>query len=224
MNKSELIDRMLEYMIDEGRDDPEDYFDLEPIDLDYAKTMVEDYRKLEDECDLTDDERIGHLVTPELMMEVFNCLVRANKFEVRTRRLAEWLTKNECVCEYDNYFSDDRDPDRRRVLPTDFLADNFPFRFDNDDKSEPTPLDLVEIGMNSKHTFHSGHEYCYYDDDKRQLFSTNTPFADGIINADAFARFILLDAEAFGYMFDHIIDSEDIHHILGCTKEEFINE
>ena len=78
--------------------------------------------------------------------------------------------------------------------------------------------------MNSRKTFDPQDEYCWYDADLMTLHSTSNPFTDGLLDADAFARFILLDAETFGYMFDNIIDDEDAKHILGCTKEEYINE
>ena len=82
---------------------------------------------------------------------------------------------------------------------------------------------LIKIGQNSPH-FDFNSDYCWFDKDKFQLHSTNHPFREGVLDAEAFARFILLDAEAFGYMFDGIIPEEDIPYILGCTKEEYINE
>lgn len=220
MTKAELIDRMMDYLIDEGRDCPEDYLDLQPIDLEYAKVMVHDFHTFEDECDLDEDERIAHLVTPELMMEVYNCVIRAKKFEARTERLADWIKENDPFCEYVNYYLPAHE-DAIDLCPVDFLSDTdgFPFL-----KDEPSPLDLLCIGMNSRKTFDPQDEYCWFDAELLTMHSTNHPFSDGTLDAEAFAQFILLDKETFEYMFDGIVDDENAEYILGCTKEEYSHE
>ena len=221
MTKAELFERIIDCMTDEGRDDPEDYLNLKPIDLDYAKTMIDDFRTFEDECDLDDDERIAHLITPELMMEVNNCLIRAKKFEARVERLAEWIEDNEPVCEYVNYYRPVH-PDAVEVYPTDFIWDEFPFDL-IDDLSKHNPFMLIRIGKSSP-DFRETDEYCWFEKEKFRLHSTNHPFRDGVLDAEAFARFIMLDKETFDYMFDGIIDDDDAEYILGCKREEYDNE
>lgn len=219
MTKDEIFYRLYDYLVDEGRDDPEEYLDLDLIDLDYAKVMLNDIRTFEDECDLEDDERLVPFLTPELVMELYNNLIRAKKFEARTERLADWIKENNPVCEYCNYYLPEHE-DAKDVMPIDFLSDTDGFPFIED----ASPLDLLCIGMNSRRTFDPQDEYCWFDSDTMTMHSTDRPFGDGVLDAEDFAKFILLDAECFGYMFDHIIDDEDIPHILGCTKEEYINE
>ena len=219
MTKAELISRIVDAMVDPWTDNPEDYLDSEPVDIEYAKVMLKDLRDNEDAADLEQDERLPDCVTPEIVMEAYNCLIRAKKFEARTQRLAEWIRENDPVCEYANYYVPEHD-DAYDLFPIDFLDDNDGYHFTDD----ATPLEILQIGINSKDTFNPNHEYCWYDKEKNQLFSCDEPFCEGVLDAEAFARFILLDAETFGYMFDNIIDDEDATYILGCTKEEYINE
>lgn len=219
MTKAELIERTVDAMIDPWTDDPEDYLDAQPIfDTEEAQDMLNDLHAYDD--DLEPDEILPAEVTPEIVMEAYNCLIRARKFEARTARLAEFITDNDCVCEYANYYSPVHD-DAIDLVPTEYIWEEFPF--DMKDDMLPNPLTLIELGQRSPE-FNPNDEYCWYDKEKNQLFSSDEPFRDGTLDAEAFARFILLDAEAFGYMFDHIIDDEDALHILGCTKEEYINE
>lgn len=220
MTKAEIFYRLYDYLVDEGRDDPEEYLDLDLIDLDYAKVMLNDIRTFEDECDLEDDERLVPFLTPELVMEAYNCIIRAKKFEARTGRLADWIKENDPVCEYCNYYLPAHE-DAIDLCPVDFLSDTdgFPFL-----KDEPSPLDLLCIGMNSRKTFDPQDEYCWFDADTLTMHSTNAPFADGVLDAEAFSQFILLDKETLEYMLDGIIDDEDAQYILGCTKEEYAHE
>ena len=219
MTKAELIERIVDAMIDPWTDNPEDYLDATPTDLEYAKVMLRDICDNEDAAELEPDERLPEEVTPALVMEAYNCLIRARKHEARVSRLADWIRENDPVCEYVNYYLPEN-PDVIDLVPIDFLTDTDGFPFIED----ASPLDLLCIGMNSRKTFNPQDEYCWFDPDTMTIHSTDEPFCDGTLDADAFARFILLDAETFGYMFDNIIDDEDIPNILGCTKEEYINE
>ena len=153
-------------------------------------------------------------------MEAYNCLIRARKFESRASRLADWIADNDSVCEYANYYLPVND-DAIDVFPTDFLSDMDASKLING--TGMTTLELIKLGQNSP-DFNPDDEYCWYDNEANKLHSSNEPFRDGTLDADAFARFVLLDVEAFDYMFDGVIDDEDIHNILGCTKEEYINE
>ena len=221
MTKAELIERIVDALIDPWTDNAEDYLDAEPIfDTEQAKDMLYDIRELESSADLEDDERLPEDVTPELVMEAYNCLIRARKFEARTERLAEWIKENDPVCEYCNYYLPAHE-NAIDLCPVDFLSDTdgFPFL-----EEEPSPLDLLCIGMNSRKTFDPQDEYCWFDANLMTMHSTNHPFRDGVLDAEAFARFILLDSETLEYMLDGIIDDEDAEYILGCTKEEYIHE
>lgn len=220
MTKAELIERITDALVDPWTDNPEDYLDAEPTDLEYAKVMLRDIRDNEDAADLEPEERLPAEVTPALVMEAYNCLIRAKKFEVRTERLAEWIADNDCVCEYVNYYLPEHD-DAIDLFPVDFLADTDASKLIKGEGM--STLELIELGQRSPE-FNPNHEYCWYDEEHNQLRSSNEPFRDGTLDAEAFARFVLLDAEAFGYMFDGVIDGEDIPYILGCTKEEYINE
>lgn len=220
MTKAELIERIVDAMIDPWTDNPEDYLYATPIDIYGAEDLLDQIRSDEDDMDLEPEERMPEEATPELVMTAYNCLIRARKYEARVARLAEFITDNECVCEYANYYYPEH-ADAIDLIPTEFIRGQFPFEMK--DGMLPNPLVLIELGQRSP-KFNPNNEFCWYDKEKNQLFSSDEPFHDGILDAEAFARFIMGDAEAFGYMFDHIIDDEDARHILGCTKEAFINE
>lgn len=217
MNKAELIERIVNCMIDPWTDAPEDYLYATPIDRYGAIDLIAQIRDDEESCELEPDECLPKEATPELVMEAFNCLIRARKYEARVARLANWITENECVCEYVNYYDDSG------LLPVDFLDDDYMQYFAPEGKRYYAK-DILRIGMNSVNTFRLTDEYCWLDKDNMQLHSTNRPFRDGILDAEGFARHIMLDCETFCYMFDHIIDDDDAHYILGCTKEAYLNE
>ena len=219
MTKAELINRTIDAMIDPWTDCPEDYEDATLIDIHEATDLLVQIRDDEDKMELEPEDRLPEEADARIVMEAFNCHVRHMKFELRVSRLADWIKDNECVCEYSNYYLPEHE-DAIDVVPVDFLSDTdgFPF-MDN-----ASPADILCIGMNSRKTFDPQEEFCWFDSDTMTIHSTSHPFRDGVLDAEDFARFILLDAECFGYMFDDIIDDEDAEYILGCTKEEYINE
>lgn len=219
MTKAELIERTIDAMTDPWTECPEDYLCSTSIDLHEATDLLDQIRSDEQDMDLEPDEQLPQEVTPEIVMEAYNCHVRAMKFEARTERLADWIKENNPVCEYCNYYLPEHE-DAKDVIPIDFLSDTDGFPFIED----ASPLDLLCIGMNSRRTFDPQDEYCWFDSDTMTMHSTDRPFGDDVLDAEDFAKFILLDAECFGYMFDHIIDDEDAKRILGCTKEEYIHE
>ena len=219
MTKAELIQMAINEMVDPWTDCPEDYEDATLIDIYQATDLLCEIHHDEQAMELEPEERLPDAVNANIIMEAFNCHVRHMKFELRVERLADWIKENDPVCEYSNYYL----PEHKNAIdlvPVDFLWENFPF--DIGDRT-PNPLFLIDLAKRSPN-FAPSNEYCWFDKEKDQLFSTNHPFRDGILDAEAFARFILLDAECFGYMFDDIIDDEDAKYILGCTKEEYINE
>lgn len=218
MTKAELIERIVDALIDPWTDDPNDYLNATTIDIEYAKVMLKDLRDNEDDADLEQDERLPEEVTPELVMIAYNCLIRARKNEARVNRLAEFITGNEMVCEYDNYYLPEHN-DSIDMCPVDFLTDCFPF-IDNDH-----PLNLILIGMNSHHTFNKEHEFCWFDSKNNILHSTDHPFGDGILDAKAFAEYIMSDEghECFDYITEDMTD-DDFQYVFGCTREEMKNE
>ena len=219
MTKAELITHIIDHITDPWTECPEDYRYADLIDLDTAADVLKQYREDEEEFDAED--RMSDEVTPELMMEAYNCNVRYQKHELCVSRLAEWLTDNEVVCEYDQY-KDDYLDDPLVVVPVDFLFDDgFPFPMIDD--SYANPLFLIELGRRSPE-FNPNREYCWYDRTKDQLFSSDRPFHDGVIDAEKFARFIIDDSDVLDYFVNCLIDDNDIKHIFGCTKEELTHE
>lgn len=221
MSKAELIEKIIDAMIDPWTDDPEEYLDATPIDLEYAHVMLKDLRDNEDAADLEPEERLPEEVTPELVMLAFNCLIRARKHEARVHRLAEYITDNEMVCEYDNYYFPTLE-DGIDMVPVDFLTDTDGFPFMDD----ASPLDILCIGMNSRKTFDPQDEFCWFDSFTLTIHSTSHPFGDGVLNAEAFAEYAMSDEgqDCFDYITTEIMDDDDFKSVFGCTKEEYANE
>jgi hypothetical protein len=218
MTKAELIERIVDTLNDMSSECPCDFLYMTPITLDEAKMYLEEERAMERDNDFTPDECLPEEVTPELYMEAENCFIRYMQFEARVERLAEFLTDNNCVCEYATYYDGD---DYIDFFPVDWLKDS-----DNIVRflSNASPLEVMQIGINSRVTFNPNHEFCWYDADNKILHSTDNPFRDGIANAEAFARAILSDTEASDYIINDIMSDEDAREVLGCTKEEFFHE
>ena len=222
MMKAELIEKIVDAMIDPWTDCPEDYLNATPIDLEYAHVMLKDLRDNEDAADLEPDECLPEDVTPELVMLAFNCLIRARKHEARVQRLAEYITDNEMVCEYDNYYLPEHD-DAIDMIPVDFLTDG-----DGLDSfiADTSPLNILMLGINSQHTFNPKNEFCWFDKEQNVLRSTDHPFGDGILDAKAFAEYIMSDEgqDCFDYIMDDIMDDDEFKSVFGCTREEYANE
>ena len=221
MSKAELIEKIIDAMIDPWTDDPEEYLDATPIDLEYAHVMLKDLRDNEDAADLEPEERLPEEVTPELVMLAYNCLIRARKHEARVHRLAEFITDNEMVCEYDNYYL----PELKNgidMIPVDFLANSDCFPFD----CNTSVLEIVLTGANSKDTFNPKHEFCWFDKEKNILHSTDHPFGDGVLDAEAFAEYAMSDEgqDCFDYITNDIMDDDEFKSVFGCTREEYANE
>ena len=205
MERNEIISRIAEAMVDPWNPIT-DYRDLEPVTVKYAGEILSDMRKDEMSAELEPDERLPEETTPEMVQEVMNCIIRWSKHQYRVERLAGWLKENENVCFYDQF----RRAEDREVIPVDFLynTDTFPFAIPENYK--PDVAMLISIGQQSPE-FSSDHEYCWFDAERWQLFSSNTPYADGIINADDFADYIISTA------------SPEMIEELSCQmdKEEF---
>lgn len=221
MSKAELIEKIVDAMIDPWTDDPEEYLDATPIDLEYAHVMLKDLRDNEDAADLEPDERLPEEVTPELVMLAYNCLIRARKHEARVHRLAEFITDNEMVCEYANYYL----PELKNgidMIPVDFLTDTDGFPFMDD----ASPLDILCIGMNSRKTFDPQDEFCWFDSSTLTIHSTSHPFGDGVLDAEAFAEYAMSDEgqDCFDYITNDIMDDDEFKSVFGCTREEYAKE
>lgn len=215
MTKYEMALKLTDRLIDPWTDCPEDYEDSEPIDLEYAKHLLEDL--LRDDEDVDDpDYCVPEGTTPELLMEVYNCIIRDRQHQLHVSRLAEFIKDNECVCEYYNYF-----PNALEIIPVDFLYnDTFPFGMDNTE--DPDHINMLRIGMKSVNTFSFSDEFCWFDKTLGILHSSNTPFADDVISAEEFAEYILDPdgKDCLDYFLDSIIDEDEIQSIFGCSENE----
>lgn len=209
MTKAELIERIIDRITDPWTESCEDYADAELIDLATAAELLAQCVK-EDEVDLEPEERLPAEVTPALMMEAYNCNVRMNKFDLRVKRLAEYIEKYECVCEYVNCYVPAH-PDALDIHPVDCLWEHFPFKMIDDEY--PNPLWLIQLGQRSPY-FNANHEFCWYDRDKNQLFSSDSPFSEGILDAEEVARYILLDTDSLGEFLNYL-DEDEIKYIFG---------
>ena len=218
MTKAELIECTIDAITDPWNDCAEDYLYVDLIDsVEEAAGYLAELRRDQDGMGLNDDEKIPAEVTPALYMEAYNCLVRARKHEARIQRLAEYITNNEMVCEYDNYYLPEH-KDAIHIVPVDFLFEDFVFDIGD---LTPNPFFLIELGQRSSE-FNFNNLYCWYDKKKNQLFSTDTPFHDGILDAKAFAEYILSDEgqDCLDYFTECIMDAEDFRKVFGYEKEE----
>lgn len=212
MNKIELTERIMDAIIDPWTMDVSDMYESDLLTIEQATGYLAELRRDEESAELEEDERLPKEVTPELYMEVYNCMVRSARHEQTIRLMADYLTDNECVCEYDCYYTA-AVPDAVRVLPCDFIEERFPFNTEHG--NEPDAYELIMIGKNSAATFDPEDEYCWFDTENGQLFSTDTPFKDGVIDAYEVARYMLEDNPEFlEYMKDSIMDDDDLNRVF----------
>ena len=210
MNKAELIERIIDEFTCMGSECAEDTAYAKPITLPEAKIYLAELRENEME-NLEPDERLPEEVTPELYMEAFNCYLRKCRYDVTLDRLAEFFTLREMVDtyhEFDGQYYSDTD---KYVVPTDWLTENMEFPFIT--QYDLTMLDLIRLGHNSP-DFDYQKDYCWYDYDAKQLHSTDTPFADGLIDGRAFAEWILADKVRTKYIQDLCMVNIDIDYIF----------
>ena len=209
MNKAELIERIIDEFTCMGSEDPEDTAYAKPMALKEAKDYLAELRSWQD-VDLAPEERLPAEVTPELYMEAFNCYLRKCRHDVTLNRLTEFFTLHETVDtyhEFDGKYHSDTD---KVVYPTDWLTENMEFPFTPYDL---TMLDLIRLGKHSP-DFDPAKDYCWYDAENFQLHSTDTPFADKLIDARAFAEWILSDSRLIKYVQDYCMINTDIDYIF----------
>lgn len=221
MTKAELTERIIDRITDPWTESPEDYEYADLLDPDSAKDVLKQYREDDVNEGWDEDDRMPDEVTPELFMEVYNCNVRKNRHELQVKRLAAWLTDAEDVCDYDNFRTEYLD-DSIDICPTDFLTDST-FPFDTGTNDDLSIIDILDIGARSKHTFNPNHEFCWYDSTKMQLYSSNTPFADGVIDAVSMARYAI-DEPNHDCLRDILssMPPESVQYIFGCTEDELM--
>lgn len=216
MNKEELIERIIDTFTDMGSEDPADTAYAGTITLEEARTYLAERRAMET-SDLEPDERLPEEITPELYMEAFNCYVRRCRYEVTRDRLAEFITLHELVDLYNEFQGKYEHESDKLVYPTDFLMEHMEFPFTS---FEFTMLDLIQLGQHSP-DFDANKDYCWYEiknEDpacvENELHSTDTPFADGLIDAKSFAEWILGHPGRVQYTQDWCMVNTDIDYIF----------
>lgn len=188
MTKAELIERIIDTFTDMGSEDPGDTALCNPIMLDEATLYLGEYRRTERE-NFKPSEWLPAEVTPELYMEAYNCYIQKCKYDVTAERLAEYIADGELIYTFNEFIGEYHNESDKLVYPTDFLNEDIEFPFTEYDL---TMLDLINIGQNSP-DFDMSDDYCWFDNKNNQMHSTDTPFADGLIDATAFAKWILED-------------------------------
>lgn len=209
MKKEELIERIIDTFTDMGSEDPEDTAYADELTLPEARTYLSELRANE-KSNLEPNEWLPAEVTPELYMEAFNCYLRRCRYDVTLTRLTEFIEYGELVDAYHEYDGQYVSNTDKIVYPTDFLTERIEFPFTCDDL---TMFDLIIIGQNST-DFNPNERFCWYDITNNQLHSTNTPFEDGLINARAFAEWILADENRVQYIKDWYMDNTDIDYVF----------
>ena len=217
MKKEEIISALLFRMSDPCvGDDEEAIADLDYLDLDEASAYLEEARK-EDEEIGDKDYCVPAEATPELYMEAYKCRIRLAVFNMQVKRLAEWFIENDEVALYDNYRLDygENNPE---VLPIEFMDNydnvgDFPFGLGNH-LNVADVIELIGIGRNSAATFRFTDTYFWYDAENKILHSTNHPYADGTIDAVAFAKYILMDEELCHFFFESYPTKKETKYIL----------
>ena len=132
--------------------------------------------------------------------------IRRCRYNDTLNRLTEFITLSENLDVYLEFQEDYESETDRLVYPVEWLMEDMDFPFTDYGLSM---LDLIRLGQHSP-KFNPDDKYCWYDPDKG-LFSTNTPFADGLIDAKALARWILekplrIQRIRNGYMINTDID------------------
>lgn len=211
MNKAELIERIIDTFTCMGSEDPEDTAYANEITIDEAEVYLNELRANERD-NLEPDEWLPAEVTPALYMEAFNCYLHKCRYDVTVLRLSGFISLHENVDICDlcrdtyNYLS----PTDTLIYPTDWLTENMEFPFTSEDLSM---LELITLGQNSP-DFKADSEYCWYDSKNKQLHSTDTPYADGLIDADALTEFILSDKDLQQEVIDTYMVNTDIDYIF----------
>lgn len=208
----EMMKKIQDRLIDPWTDDCEDYEDSTPIDLEYAEGLLKDLVE-EDKLIGDDDYCIPEGTTPEMLMVAYNDLLKTRKGELVVSRLVDYLIEANDVELYSGYHTcyGKGNPD---VVPVDFIDDGY-----FDDVLPASSADCVAVGLRSANTLNGF--FCWYDVKKEQFFSSDNPFEDGIIDTEAFAKFILSDdGEECRNELVFNMSREDYENIFGKEDEE----
>ena len=228
MSKEEIVARILEYMIDEGRDCPEDYADVEPVDLDYAtNTMLEDFRAFENDLIDEDEEKIGDQVTPELLMEVFNCHLKAMKRELHIEQITEYFEESDDSIVYAYSYLPECHPKNAPVdmAPLDFFTDELAeggFYFDTVKKTFTKEEILRIFSASIQHIDFNADYICFIDTGNEQYMKTFN-CADEVVDPEEFATAIVDNPSGFRYFVEEVLEDEEaVKEVFKCTREEVL--
>jgi len=209
MKKEELIERIIDTLTYMGSESPEDTAACDDLTLEDARIYLAEYRGMEKE-DMEPDEWLPEEVTPQLYMIANNCYIHKCRYDVTVERLAEHFILGELVDTYHEYDGAYISYTDKIVYPTDFLREDMEFPFTCDDL---TMLDLITLGQNSP-DFDPNKKFCWYNVTDNKLISTDTPFKEGLINAKAFAEWILEKPERVQYFQEMYLLNTDIDYIF----------
>ena len=210
MKKEELIKRIIDAFTGMGSEDPEDTACSGFLTLDEAKMYLDEQRASEAAFFEPEDRIYTDDITPELYMEAYNCFVRRCRYDVTLNRLIEFIITHETVDlyhEYDGLYKSDTD---KYVCPTDWLMENMEFPFTS---VNLTMLELIKVGQNSP-DFNPTDDYCWYDSKTMRLYSTHHPFKEGLIDARAFASWLLESPGRIWYVKDYCMLNTDIDYVF----------
>jgi len=181
------------------------------INLEEARGYLAETLEIQDDCDLDEDERIPEDTTPEVFMQIWNEIAAEHNAKIRKdaviERLAEWITDECCVAEYDSFivgYYREHKVFLPEVCPMIWIdRDIDPFELN----AIPV-LEMVQIVRNSPR-FNPDHEFYTFTGNK--LISTNNPFEDGIADAKLMATFLVEHDEDYGNdQFRDILDGKEI--------------
>lgn len=220
MNKTQIIDTIIEFIDAPYEERPEDLEDITEINIEEAAQYREDYIQDAKSCDDDDAVTAFTEATPDIFMEAWNKLCSDHRRRLITANLADYITESECVCEYDQFCADyQKNPPR--ALPVEFLDSSdiasFPFHTAN----PLTVADLIQIGINSAGNDFD-HTYVYFNEANMSLFSTDTPFADGVLSAYGFAEFLIGNRDALVQFFNSM-DDDEIMKVFGMSESEVLS-
>lgn len=220
MEKAQIIETIIDFIDAPYEESPESFDDITEINLEEAAQYLKDYIQDARCCD--DDNAVTAFTeaTPEVFLEAWNKLCSDHRRRLITDNLADYITESECVCEYDQFCADyQKDPPR--ALPVEFLdisdIASFPFHT----ATQLTVADLIQIGINSAGN-NLDHTYAYFNEETMSLYSTDTPFEDGILDARGFAEFLLGNRDALVQFFNSM-DDDEIMKVFGMSESEVLS-
>lgn len=221
MKKEEIIGRIINAFTGMGSESPEDIALTGGITLDEARKYLIEARGVEAACFEPEDKLFTDEVTPELYMEAYNCYVRKCKHDITIERLVIWLTDNNDAILHDEYCSK-YNGDEEDVILTDCLNEDIDFpwelSFDCGENgiihAYPNMLGLLILGQRSANTFNSNHLFCWYDKKENVLRSTDTPYADHLWDAYAFAEYILINPDVTDTIQTCYMENTDIDYVF----------